>query len=75
MRKCNVCGRRFRLPAKNRYEVVKSPVGLNCLTQGTVYYNAFDCHHCGCQNIVGVLEKGIVRDVENEALPQAESEV
>lgn len=75
MKKCNACGRRFRLLAKNRYEVAKSPVGLNCLTQGTVYYNAFDCPHCGCQNIVGVLEKGIVRDVENEALPQAESEV
>ncbi|SDN47662.1 hypothetical protein SAMN04490370_1305, partial [Eubacterium ruminantium] len=29
MRKCNVCGRRFRLLAKNRYEVVRRPVGLN----------------------------------------------
>ncbi|SCW26477.1 hypothetical protein SAMN05660484_00001 [Eubacterium ruminantium] len=70
MRKCNVCGRRFRLLAKNRYEVVRRPVGLNCLTQGTVYYNAFDCPHCGCQNIVGVLEKVNVRDIEDEALLQ-----
>lgn len=74
MRKCNVCGRRFRLLAKNRYEVVRKPVGLNCLTEATVYYNAFDCPHCGCQNIVGVLEKVIVGDIEDEAQPQTESE-
>lgn len=67
MRKCGVCGRRFRLLAKNRYEVVKSPVGLNCLTQGTIYYNAFDCPYCGCQNIVGVVEKVNVKDIKDSA--------
>lgn len=66
MRKCNVCGRRFRLLAKNRYEVVKRPAGLNCLTEGTTYFNAFDCPHCGCQNIVGVIEKEKVRDIEEQ---------
>lgn len=72
MRKCNVCGRRFKLRAKNRYEVVRKPVGLSCLTEATVYYNAFDCPHCGCQNIVGVLEKVVVGDIEEK--PGAESE-
>jgi transcription elongation factor Elf1 len=72
MRKCNVCGRRFRLRAKNRYEVVKRPVGLNCLTQETVYFNAFDCPHCGCQNIVGVIEK--VNRIDNEEQPQESEE-
>ena len=67
MRKCNVCGRRFRLLAKNRYEVVVTPVGLNCLTQGTVYYNAFDCPRCGCQNIVGVIEKVNIKDIKDES--------
>lgn len=65
MRKCNICGKRFRLLKENRYEVSRSPVGLNCLTQGTTYYNAFDCPHCGCQNIVGVFEKEKVKS-ENE---------
>ena len=74
MRKCNICGKKFRLLAKNRYEVVRRSVGLNCLTQGTVYYNAFDCPHCGCQNIVGVLEKVNVRDIEDEALLQESEE-
>lgn len=72
MRKCNVCGRRFRLLAKNRYEVVRRPVGFSCLTEGTNYYNAFDCPYCGCQNIVGILEKKTVRDIEEQA--QAESD-
>lgn len=75
MRKCNICGKRFKLLAKNRYEVVRKPVGFNCLIEGTIYYNAFDCPHCGCQNIVGVLEKVIVRNIEDEAQPQADSEV
>ena len=68
MRKCNTCGRRFRLLAKNRYEVMKRPVGLNILTEGTVYYNAFDCPRCGCQNIVGIVEKANNKDFENEAI-------
>ena len=66
MYKCHTCGRRFRLLAKNRYEVMKSPVGLNVLTQGTIYYNAFDCPHCGCQNITGVVEKAKVKDFDNK---------
>ena len=69
MYKCKTCGRRFRLLAKNRYEVMVSPAGLvNVLTQGTVYYNAFDCPRCGCQNITGVVEKVNVKDYEHEAI-------
>lgn len=63
MRKCNVCGRRFRLLAKNRYEVEKVPTGFECLTKKVTYFNAFDCPHCGCQNIVGVLEKSKRSDI------------
>ena len=58
MRKCCTCGKRFNLLAKNRYEVVVKPAGLECLTKGTTYFNAFDCPRCGCQNIVGIVEKG-----------------
>ena len=67
MRKCNVCGKKFKILAKNRYEVVKNPVGITCLTQGAVYYNAFDCPYCGCQNIVGTLEKTNVEGIENQS--------
>lgn len=57
MRKCCTCGKRFNLLAKNRYEVVVKPAGLECLTKRTIYYSAFDCPRCGCQNIVGIVEK------------------
>lgn len=66
MRKCKVCNRRFKLLAKNRYEVMNVPAGLNCLVQKTIYYNAFDCPYCGCQNIVGVVEKVVVTDADKE---------
>lgn len=68
MKRCEICGKRFRLLAKNRYEIAKRPVGLECLTKGTVYFNAFDCPHCGCQNIVGVVEKDVVNKEEVEQL-------
>lgn len=56
MVKCKICGKYFRLLAKNRYEVyevIETPIGLNCFIQGVEYYNAFDCPHCGCQNVYG----------------------
>ena len=67
MKKCSICGRRFRLLAENRYEVKTRVV------ERTIYYNAFDCPHCGCQNIVGVVEKTkVVKGIEND--PQAYKE-
>lgn len=75
MKKCSICGRRFRLLAKNRYEVEIRPVGLNCLTQRTIYYNAFDCPRCGCQNIIGVVEKTkVVKGIENDSQAKSEME-
>ena len=59
--KCNSCGRKFRLLAKNRYEIVKVEYSLVSALKGIpiggTYFNAFDCPHCGCQNVVSVIEK------------------
>lgn len=56
--KCKVCGKRFKLLAQNRYEVVVRPEGaLGVLTASVKYFNAFDCPHCGCQNAVSIVEK------------------
>lgn len=59
--KCNSCGRRFRLLAKNRYEIVKVEHSLVSVLKGNpvggTYFNAFDCPRCGCQNVVSVIEK------------------
>lgn len=67
MFKCKVCGRRFRLLAKNRYEVVRIPTSLKALVEEKVYFNAFDCPHCGCQNIMGVVEKNIANNTPQES--------
>lgn len=66
MNKCKICGRRFKLLEKNRYEVMVAPIGFDALSKPTVYYNAFDCPHCGCQNIVGVVEKVRVDEARKE---------
>ena len=59
MRKCKVCGRRFRLLAKNRYEVMIIPYAFSL--KQPEYFNAFDCPKCGCQNIIGIVEKNRVQ--------------
>lgn len=71
MFKCKTCGRRFRLLAKNRYEIVRIPTSLKALIEEKVYFNAFDCPHCGCQNVVGVVEKKTVNYTVNNT-PQEE---
>jgi len=61
-KKCTVCGNKLVLHCSLRYEITKTPVGLNCLTEAPITYEAFDCPHCGCQNIVNV------REVTNESI-------
>lgn len=65
--KCKVCGKRFKLQADKRYDVVKKPDGLAKVLsgKGTVFYECFDCPRCGCQNIVNTRERTII-DGESE---------
>lgn len=58
MTKCKVCGKRFKLQADRRYEVLKKPSGfVGVLSgQGTMTYECFDCPKCGCQNIKSIRE-------------------
>ena len=62
MKKCKVCGKKLTLRSDLRYEVTRTPVGFNCLTEGPITYDAFDCPKCGCQNIVGI------RETKNESI-------
>ena len=67
MQRCKVCGKRFRLKKESRYEIVKKPVGLMCLTESTKVYEAFDRPRCGCQTIVNIKEPINWGDIEEEA--------
>ena len=59
--KCKVCGKRFKLQADKRYEVLKKPDGFAVAFsgKGLVCYECFDCPRCGCQNAVNIREKTI----------------
>jgi len=50
--KCKVCDKHVNLNKKNRYEIRIPSFGFERPT----IYEAFDCPHCGCQNIVNIRE-------------------
>lgn len=56
MRTCSVCGRDFPLLVENRYTARdnNNKLGFAVFTCGTEdsLYDAIDCPHCGCQNIL-----------------------
>lgn len=57
--KCKICGKRMKLLAENRKEIRKTPSLGEALTKsggGKQIFEAFDCPHCGCQNIVNIRE-------------------
>lgn len=52
---CDVCGRGFPLIAEERYTVrdtERSGVAAAISFEEADRYDAFDCPHCGCQNVV-----------------------
>lgn len=48
---CKICGATFPALSEKRYEA-RAFNGFAALG-GNVYYDAFDCPFCGCQNCVG----------------------
>lgn len=65
--KCKVCGKRFKLQADKRYEVLKKPDGFAGVLSGkaTICYECFDCLRCGCQNAVNVREINLYGEKSN----------
>lgn len=52
---CGVCGRDFPLIAEERYTVrgtERSGIAVAFSLEEADRYDAFDCPHCGCQNVV-----------------------
>ena len=58
--KCKVCGKRFRLLAKNKYIALERTGPLEVLTKPAKEFECFDCPVCGCQNIVNIREDNII---------------
>lgn len=51
---CKICKWRFELKKSCRYTAVRAE---SIFPLKTSQYDAFDCPHCGCQNIVGIRER------------------
>ena len=56
MTTCKVCGRDFPLMAEEHYVArdgeKKGVIAAFSVQEEGVQYDAFDCPHCGCQNIM-----------------------
>ena len=55
MHTCDVCGRDFPLIVEERYTVrgaERSGLATAISFEEADRYDAFDCPHCGCQNVV-----------------------
>nr|DAF84113.1 MAG TPA: LysW biosynthesis protein LysW [Caudoviricetes sp.] len=65
--KCKICGKRFKLMKENRYLATEKIAAFGTLTKLPKVFEAFDCPHCGCQNIVNTREGEATKsEVENE---------
>lgn len=58
MTTCKICGRDFPLMAEEHY-IARDPQRVGVLanltdTDKAMEYDAFDCPHCGCQNVMQV---------------------
>lgn len=60
---CKICKRRFELKKPFRYVAVKTE---SIFPLKSVLYDAFDCPHCGCQNIVGIRESEVKNVVKSD---------
>ena len=69
MTTCKVCGRDFPLMAEEHYVVrdcEKKGVVAALSVQEGIQYDAFDCPHCGCQNVMQVRKLAVCEDEEIE---------
>lgn len=60
MTTCKVCGREFPLTAEEHY-IARDPQRVGALanltnTNKAIEYDAFDCPHCGCQNVMQTIK-------------------
>ena len=60
--KCKICGKRFKIMKENRYLATEKVAPFGTLTKLPKVFEAFDCPHCGCQNIVNTREEAVGRN-------------
>ena len=70
MTTCKVCGRDFPLMAEEHYVArdgeKKGVIAAFSVQEEGAWYDAFDCPHCGCQNIMQGRKFTVCEDEEIE---------
>lgn len=65
--KCKICGKEFELKKEKKYLATEKVETFGTLAKLPKTFEAFDCPHCGCQNIVNIREEEATKsEVENE---------
>ncbi len=55
--KCKICEKEFELKKEEKYLATEKVAAFGTLAKLPKTFEAFDCPHCGCQNIVNIREK------------------
>lgn len=78
MAKCKICGRSFALMAEKHYiarDIEEKGFAVTFgRTSEVEYYDAFDCPHCGCQNIMQERKRTIMISINHDELDNKEKE-
>lgn len=78
MTTCKVCGRDFPLMAEEHYIVrdseKKGVIAALSVQEEGAQYDAFDCPHCGCQNIMQGRKLAVCENCEDAEIEEEEEE-
>ena len=55
--KCKICEKEFELKKEEKYLATEKVAAFGTLAKLPKTFEAFDCPHCGCQNIVNIREE------------------
>lgn len=59
--KCKICEKEFELKKEEKYLATEKVAAFGTLAKLPKTFEAFDCPHCGCQNIVNIREETEVK--------------
>lgn len=63
---CKICGRIFALNAEETYvarDIKQQGIAMALKSEETKIYDAIDCPHCGCQNILQERKRDLNDDI------------
>lgn len=60
--KCKICGKEFELKKENKYLATEKISAFGALKQLPKTFEAFDCPHCGCQNVINIREGEVIKN-------------